>query len=219
MRQARRYHHVPGRTHDEPEASPSVPGRSAPIAIDSVVRAVGRVGLQGPAHDLPHRDTIQASFGKHDLSGLCAVTGVGAANAIGAEAYALGDRVGFASTSPSLRTAAHEAAHHVQSRPGVGVGRASDADERHADAVADAVVAGRSAEALLGPARGGGGRGDFLQRTPIGGHDSSDPGQQVAIENYLKHPNRSYDELIQIRAQVQQDHELGWSTGRSSSTA
>ena len=59
-----------------------------------------------------------------------------------------------------MNTAAREAAHVVQQRSGVqlkgGVGEAGDAYERHADAVADRVVAGRSAEALLdGGAAGG----------------------------------------------------------------
>lgn len=46
--------------------------------------------------------------------------------------------------APDLHTAAHEAVRVVQQRDGVrlrgGVGEAGDAYERHADAVADAVV-------------------------------------------------------------------------------
>lgn len=71
---------------------------------------------------------------------------------MGATAYATGDHVVFAS-APDLHTAAHEAAHTVQQKSGVqlkrGVGEVGDAYERHADAVADRVVAGASAEALL----------------------------------------------------------------------
>ena len=71
---------------------------------------------------------------------------------MGASAFATGSTVGFAQ-SPDLHTAAHEAAHVVQQRGGVqlkdGVGRAGDTYERHADAVADRVVRGDSAEALL----------------------------------------------------------------------
>ena len=70
----------------------------------------------------------------------------------GASAYAKGKQVAFAGT-PSLRTVAHEAAHTVQQRAGVqpegGVGRVGDPYEQQADRVADAVVAGRSAEPLL----------------------------------------------------------------------
>ncbi|HZJ68368.1 MAG TPA: hypothetical protein VFD36_32930, partial [Kofleriaceae bacterium] len=75
--------------------------------------------------------------------------------------YATGSTVAFASPSPSLHTAAHEAAHVVQQRGGVqlagGVGQAGDAYERHADAVADRVVAGASAEDLLDPFAAGSG--------------------------------------------------------------
>ena len=81
---------------------------------------------------------------------------------MGAEAFATGNQVAFGG-APSLRTAAHEAAHSVQQRGGVqlkgGVGQKGDAYERHADAVADAVVAGRSAEGLLDGQAGAGAPG------------------------------------------------------------
>jgi hypothetical protein len=64
----------------------------------------------------------------------------------------MGNDVAFGE-APDLHTAAHEAAHVVQQRGGVqlkgGVGKDGDHYEQHADAVADAVVAGRSAEGLL----------------------------------------------------------------------
>ncbi len=77
---------------------------------------------------------------------------------MGASAYATGNQVAFAG-QPDLHTAAHEAAHFVQQRQGVqlygGVGVVGDVYERQADAVADAVVAGKSAAGLLGgPSRG-----------------------------------------------------------------
>jgi len=104
---------------------------------------------------LPFMDVIQRSFGRHDLSGVRAHVGGAAADAcddIGAQAYATGTQTAFAS-SPDLHTAAHEAAHVVQQRGGVqlkgGVGEAGDTHEQHADAVADRVVAGESAESLL----------------------------------------------------------------------
>jgi hypothetical protein len=91
------------------------------------------------------------------VSGIEAHVGGGAETtrrAIGAEAYATGNHVAFAG-APSLHIAAHEAAHVVQQRGGVqlkgGVGTVGDAYEQHADAVADAVVQGRSAEGLLDP--------------------------------------------------------------------
>jgi len=120
-----------------------------------VHQAAGR-GVADGGSALPHADAIQRSFGAHDVSGIQAHTGPAAqqaAGAIGAQAYAMGNHVAFAG-APDLHTAAHEAAHVVQQRAGVqlkgGVGQAGDAYERHADAVADQVVAGRSAEGLLG---------------------------------------------------------------------
>src|SRR5690606_15676969 len=75
-----------------------------------------------------------------------------AADVLGAEAYTTGDTVAFRG-APALHTAAHEAAHVIQQRAGVqlpgDVGAPGDVYERHADRVADAVVAGQSAEELL----------------------------------------------------------------------
>lgn len=136
------------------------------------VHGVAQEGVSAGGGALPHLDTIQHSFGRHDVSGVSAHVGGRAADAsraIGAEAYATGDRVAFAQ-APSLHTAAHEAAHVVQQRAGVsllgGVGRSGDAYERHADDVADAVVQGRSAEALLDEKAGGGG-GAGVQRVAV----------------------------------------------------
>ena len=111
---------------------------------------------------MPHLAAIQQSFGSHDVSSIQAHTGsaaVQANEAMGAEAYATGNHVAFKGT-PDLHTAAHEAAHVVQQRSGVslpgGVGSVGDSYEQHADAVADAVVAGQSAEGLLNSMGGGG---------------------------------------------------------------
>jgi hypothetical protein len=71
---------------------------------------------------------------------------------MGANAYAKGNHVALSDTS-DLHTTAHEAAHVVQQSAGVqlygGVGEPGDRYEKHADDVADAVVAGKSAEGLL----------------------------------------------------------------------
>ena len=119
------------------------------------VHAAAARGMEAPASQLPHLDRIQRSFGHHDVSHLQAHVGGAAAEAstaIGATAYAAGDHVAFAS-APDLHTAAHEAAHTVQQQGAVqlkgGFGEEGDAYERHADAVADKVVAGQSAERLL----------------------------------------------------------------------
>ena len=121
----------------------------------SSVHAHAAHGVSGSGGALPHVQAIQASFGRHDVSSIQAHTGGAAAEAsraMGAQAYATGDAVAFRE-APSLHTAAHEAAHVVQQRAGVslsgGVGQVGDRYEQHADAVADQVVAGRSAEGLL----------------------------------------------------------------------
>ncbi|HEX4460906.1 MAG TPA: DUF4157 domain-containing protein, partial [Polyangia bacterium] len=112
-------------------------------------------GVAGSGGPLPHADQIQRAFGRHDVSGVQAHSdgaAGGAAQAIGAEAYATGNHVAF-DGAPDLHTAAHEAAHVVQQRGGVqlkgGVDEGNDPHERHADEVADKVVTGKSAEALL----------------------------------------------------------------------
>ncbi|HTE53210.1 MAG TPA: DUF4157 domain-containing protein, partial [Kofleriaceae bacterium] len=104
---------------DSRSEGPSIPGRASE----------GVAGRGGP---IPHREQIQAAFGRHDVGGIEAHVGGAAAAAaatIGAEAYAIGDRVAFA-RSPDLHTAAHEAAHVIQQRGGVqladGVGRSGD---------------------------------------------------------------------------------------------
>jgi Bacterial toxin 3/Domain of unknown function (DUF4157) len=120
--------------------------------------ATAAAGVSGTGSSLPHLDQVQRAFGAHSLDGVRAHVGGEAAAAsgtLGAEAYALGDNIAF-KQQPDLHTAAHEAAHVVQQRAGVqlqgGLGQKGDAYEQNADAVADAVVAGRSAEPLLGAA-------------------------------------------------------------------
>jgi YHS domain-containing protein len=136
-----------------------------------------QTGLTGAPGQLPHLDRIQASFGRHDPSGIEAHVGgaaTEASEAIGARAYATGNSVAFRE-APDLHTAAHEAAHVVQQRAGVqlkaGVGQEGDAYERHADEVADLVVAGKPAEQALDKmagAGGGGGAGLQLEKDPKG---------------------------------------------------
>ncbi len=132
--------------------------RAAP-ATDPV--AVAQGGITDPGERLPFHDEIQRSFGAHDIRGIRAHVGGPAADAsraLEAHAYTHGKDVAFA-TAPDLRLAAHEAAHVVQQRPDVSLkaidGGAGDAHEAHADAVADAVVRGESAEKLLDEKAGG----------------------------------------------------------------
>ena len=130
---------------------------------DEHVHAAARLGTSGSGGALPHAEAIQRSFGAHDISGIRAHTDGAAAagtSAMGAQAFATGNDVAFAPGAADLHTAAHEAAHVVQQRAGVhlagGVGAEGDAFERHADAVADRVVAGQSAEDLLSATPAGG---------------------------------------------------------------
>ena len=133
----------------EPSATP-MPSTDVP--------AIAGAGVSGSGQRLPYLDRIQASFGDHDVTGVQAHIGGAAGDAakqIGAVAYATGDHVAF-DGAPDLHTTAHEAAHAVQQRSGAGLqlkgglGQVGDAHEQHADAVADKVVRGESAEALLG---------------------------------------------------------------------
>ncbi|WP_428261099.1 eCIS core domain-containing protein [Haliangium sp.] len=129
---------------------------------DQVHRAAA-AGVSGSGGSLPHLDRIQQSFGSdYDVSNVKAHVGGAAAEAsasIGASAYATGHQIAFQS-APDLHTAAHEAAHVIQQQQGVhlrdGVGQAGDVYERHADAVADRVVARESAAELLAAGPSGG---------------------------------------------------------------
>ncbi|HZJ62385.1 MAG TPA: DUF4157 domain-containing protein [Kofleriaceae bacterium] len=142
----------------DPRSGPAVLGAgpgSPEGGADRAVQRAAAYGFSGPVTALPHGAAIQALFGRHDVSGVQAHVGGPAAEAsqaLGAKAYASGNSVAFGA-APDLHTAAHEAAHVVQQRGGVhlksGIGEAGDSFERHADAVADRVVAGQSAESLL----------------------------------------------------------------------
>ncbi len=160
------------------EAAPST------AADDAQVQTHAAQGLAGPATPLPFAREIQDSFGPaHDLSAVHAHIGGAAATAsaaIGATAYASGDGVAFAE-QPDLHTAAHEAAHVVQQRAGVhlkgGVGQAGDPYEQHADAVADLVVAGQPAAALLAAGPGSGTTTRAVQR--FGAREHRDIGNEA----------------------------------------
>jgi hypothetical protein len=148
---------VQARYQDGPAASPQEP------AASEAMQGIAQQGVAGSGSPLPHLDQIQRSFGDHDVSGVRAHVGgqaAAAAESMGAAGYATGNDVALRDAS-SLHTVAHEAAHVVQQRGGVhlkgGVGQAGDEYERNADAVADRVVRGESAEDLLAPYAAGGG--------------------------------------------------------------
>jgi hypothetical protein len=118
----------------------SVDGGIRAFTAPGFAHDFSRVRVHGPGVPLPHLDAIQRSFGAHDLSGARAHTGgaaTAAAQSLGAQAFTLGNHVVFSGT-PSLHTAAHEAAHV-----------AGTSSERQADAIADRVVRGQSSDDLL----------------------------------------------------------------------
>jgi hypothetical protein len=172
---------------------------SVPAVPD--IHAAAARGTATPASALPYADQIQRAFGRHDISGIQAHANgdaAASARAIGARAYATGDRV-VLDHGADLHTVAHEAAHVVQQRGGVqlagGVGAAGDAYERHADRVADRVVAGQSAEALLDEAAGGDraarpGSAAVQRQVVVGGNPVAAPpeiaGLSESQRDYLK---------------------------------
>jgi hypothetical protein len=155
-------------------------------------------GMQGGGTRLPHLETVQRAFGSHDVSGVRAFVGGSAASAardMGAKAYARGSDVAFAQ-SPDLHTAAHEAAHVVQQRGGVqlkgNVGQSGDKYEAHADAVADRVVQGKSAEDLLNPYKGQS-QGEAVQMKSLKTHGGTFTTQQYEA---LTGANKDGNQLV-----------------------
>jgi hypothetical protein len=147
-------------------------GRAAPCEVDEIHAAAAR-GVATPVSAMPHGDALQRAFGRHDISSIQAHVGpeaAAAARGMSAAAYATGPHVVF-DGAPDLHTAAHEAAHVVQQRAGVhltrGVGSSGDVYERHADAVADRVVGGGSAEVLLDQLAPGGAAAPAVQHALV----------------------------------------------------
>ncbi len=138
---------------------------STNAALDVVQspQVIANSGVETANSPLPYLETIQRSFGHHDLGSVRAQIGgnaTEATNALGAEAYATGNRVGF-SSDPDLHLVAHEAAHVVQQRSGnvtleSGMDQPGDKYEQQAGQVATAVVHGESAASLLDQMTGSG---------------------------------------------------------------
>lgn len=178
----------------QPQETEPLNASKASERLEPSWRAQAEQGIAGSAQPLPHLDTIQASFGRHDVRAIQAHVGGDAkiaSAALGAEAYAMGEHVAFAAP-PDLKTAAHEAAHVVQQRGGVqlaeGIDTPGDAYEQHAEAVADAVVSGGSAEALLDA------MADAGERT---GADGEQAVQRSVVSDAigdLASPSRTFDD-------------------------
>ena len=121
-------------------------GDATPLNIQDVARR----GMEGAAQPLPHSEAIQRAFGGHEGRQIPAYVGGSAAIAartMGTVAYEADGGVAFR-RPPDLHTAAHEAAHAIQRRWGSGANDQAQ-NERDADAIADRVVNGQSAEDLL----------------------------------------------------------------------
>ncbi|MBL8350562.1 MAG: DUF4157 domain-containing protein [Burkholderiaceae bacterium] len=168
-------------------AAPAPPPRPDPARRAADVHATAAAGVAQAERPLPGAARIQQAFGRHDVSGVRAQVGgpaAAASQALGARAFTTGPRIGFRA-EPDLRLAAHEAAHVVQQRQGVqlkgGVGQAGDPYEQHADAVADRVAAGQSAEDLLDtPPVGGDRRAPALQSKCACGGTCADCAREAA---------------------------------------
>ncbi|MDV3458333.1 DUF4157 domain-containing protein [Sphingomonas sp. HF-S4] len=136
-------------------ADGGVPPRAAlPMALD-ILRSPGHALDPGSRALLEQR--LQQDFGAVRVH--ADAQAADAARAVGARAYTVGQNIVFGrgeyrpGSPEGMRLLAHELAHVVQQRRGVslngGMGRAGDGYEQQADAVADAVVAGRPAGGLL----------------------------------------------------------------------
>lgn len=158
--------------HERRTASPKVPTPEG--TSTSSPKVVAKRAVIGPGAPLPHASLIQRAFGRHDISQIRSYEDAVAHEAtteLGAYAFTFGNAVVFGA-SPSLFIAAHEAAHVVQQRagrrPAGDLDAAGDELEQHADAVAAAVVAGRSAESLLDRMPAGSAAGSEVQRKATG---------------------------------------------------
>jgi hypothetical protein len=117
----------PSLSFPEPEPTPGAapshdrPAGGAALPRTTRAQAIADAGTATGGAPLPHLEPIQRSFGRHDVSGVEAHVGgdaTAASSALGARAFATGNRVAFGS-APDLHLAAHEAAHVVQQRGGV----------------------------------------------------------------------------------------------------
>ena len=160
----------------EPEPAPAAPIMLLAWQRTAGNQAVGRMlqpadafahATSGRASAIPHREKMEAAFGT-SFAGVTAHLGGPEAeiglSQLGAHAATHGERVAFGRSDPDEALVAHELAHVVQQRQGAGGGRTatgiSDAGEAHADAAAEAVVAGRAIPDV-------GTAGDVIQRAAV----------------------------------------------------
>jgi peptidoglycan hydrolase-like protein with peptidoglycan-binding domain len=140
---------------------------ATPGGGDETVAAQGTAGTPSA---FPYQAEIERSFGMPlDAKAHADAGAQTAASSLGAQGFAYDGHVAFASPSPSLFVAAHEAAHTMQDTSAVHrfAGDAgNDAHEAHADAVATRVVRGESAADLLAGAGPGASGVRLFEDTP-----------------------------------------------------
>lgn len=200
-------------SHTSPETGrrdPPAPRPALQLGNRIAAHAIAARGVQGPGGPLPYAARLSAAFGPSALRGVRAHFGAAAGDSaarLGARAYAFGEDIAFREATPSLRTVAHELAHVVQQRAGVavpqGLGRAGDVHERHADAVADRVVAGGSAEALLAALPSAGPPGPALQLSEVELSES----QRAARDPYTYLATTARSDWNEVRA-AYKEHRL-----------
>ncbi|MEM9291697.1 MAG: DUF4157 domain-containing protein [Acidobacteriota bacterium] len=138
--------HPPGNDGGSPAAGESAVQRlsiNAPDVSPSQALSLASSGTAGAGQPLPYLKEIQPLFAPHDLSGIQAYSGPAterAAAGMGAEAFTVGEKVGFAESTPDKATVIHETTHVLQQRAGLrppgGLDRPGDPLERQAEGVA-----------------------------------------------------------------------------------
>jgi len=117
------------------------PGEEADLA---------RAGFSSAPREVPHRARMERAFGQPlgDVKAHLGPDAGAASEAMGAEAYAMGDEVAFRDPHPSLDTVAHEVAHVVQQRQADAPGRSEGGLEVEAEAAAQRAAGGQKVPAL-----------------------------------------------------------------------
>ena len=147
-------------------ASKAGASRDADEGAVSTDGATANLDAPGP---LPFKAKMEAGFGT-TLNGVTAHTGPAAraaADALGTPAFTVGQKIAFASDSPSQHVVAHEVAHTLQQRNGGAPdaihpfgGELADPLEQEAEIAARLVMAGGQASVT------GAANGDEVQRFP-----------------------------------------------------
>lgn len=129
---------------------------AAPEIANTSPTEVANGGFSGLPTAIPYLEEMSRSFG-HDFSSVRAYNDHAARHAnekLGADAYAMGDQVAFKSSHPDRALVAHELTHVLQQTQGPAAkatdGEIDTSGEAQADAVENAVRAGRPASSVLG---------------------------------------------------------------------